>query len=63
MFRANIQKWENTWYFWNGFVLIKGIPVYEIVQANERYLQKVHLMSFHWIVIRFLAHFCVENMM
>ena len=41
--------------------MIKGI--YEIVQANDRYLQKVNYMSFLLITFRrTLAHSCIENM-
>ena len=49
-FRVNMQKWPKTLYFWNFFVLMKGI--YEIVQANNRYLHKVDTMSVYVIIIR-----------
>ena len=42
-FRVSMQKWGKHCTL-DFFVLIKGI--YEIVQANDRYLQKVNTMSF-----------------
>ena len=50
----------KTLYFGFFFVLIKGI--YEIVQENDRYLQKVNTMSIFLITFRPLAHSCIENM-
>ena len=50
----------KTLYFGFFFVLIKGI--YEIVQANDRYFQKVNTVSFFLITFRPLAHSCIENM-
>ena len=42
------------------FVLMKGI--YEIVQANNRYLHKVDTMSLHLIIIRPFEQFWIVNM-
>ena len=39
--------------------MIKGI--YEIVQANNIYLQKEETMTFHLIIINTLTCFCIEN--
>ena len=59
-FRVNIQKWPKTLYFWNIFVLMKGI--YEIVQANNRYLHKVDTMSVYVIIIRHFSQFWIVHM-
>ena len=53
--RVNMQKWPKPLYFWNFFVLMKGI--YEIVQANNRYLHKVDTMSVYVIIIRDFQYF------
>ena len=48
-FRVSMQKWGKHCIF-GIFFLIKGI--YEIVHANDRYLQKVNTMSFLLITFR-----------
>ena len=58
-FRVSMQKQEKTIFLYY-FVLIKGI--YEIVQANNIYLQKEETMTFHLIIINTLTCFCIENM-
>ena len=57
-FRVSTQKQEKTIFLYY-FVLIKGI--YEIVQANNIYLQKEETMTFHLIIINTLTYFCIEN--
>ena len=59
-FRVSMQKWGKHCIFGFFFDLIKG--TYEIVQANDRYLQKVNTMSFLLITFRPLSHSCIENM-
>ena len=53
-FRVSMQKQEKTIFLYY-FVLIKGI--YEIVQANNIYLQKEETMTFHLIIINTLTCF------
>ena len=57
-FRVSTQKQEKTIFLYY-FVLIKGI--YEIVQANNIYLQKEETMTVHLIIINTLTCFCIEN--